>query len=173
MGELGKHHSLFNAGADLPCRGEFGQKSVDLLLKSGCASPCFGAGESILCEVKWTRQTLKTAMEVGYKSFSWLQIACRAGRWSASRKPIKANLYGCLVVKPTCWELQLRKESSPSFRKAYKYPASEEPVRLAKGRSGKTGTTGWPKYRKGIKPGHKKWPSGWDRHNKKRRERHI
>ena len=67
-----------------------------------------------------------------------MKCVWQAGRWYRPRGPVKSNVFGCLVVKPTCWELQLRKQASPSFRIAYAILAANEPVRvLAKERLGK------------------------------------
>ena len=166
-------YSLFRGDADVQVDtglAEFGRKSVDLVLK---ASPVSELGAcQILLEVKWTRQRVASALEAGMKSFGWLKQACKTGRWHKSRKPVKADYFGALVLKPNDWQLVLRKVGDEDFQAIY--PASKPPVRALRDRRGRSG---WSDYKGDAKPGDPRWPSGasstigasgWPEHNRKR-----
>lgn len=67
--------SLFSGGADMPCEEPAcGTRSVDLLLKTSSLSE-LGANIQIITEVKWTRQSIRIAMNLtmlGLSVFAFL-----------------------------------------------------------------------------------------------------
>jgi len=164
-------YSLFRAGADMQCySSSCGVNSVDLLLKTSNLSQ-LGGNMKIVTEAKWTRQSIPVAMKSACKSLAWMKVACASGRWTKSKKPIKSDYMGFLVVKPRKWELRLRHIAEPSFRKSY--PFSRPPTRVLRkrqsGKSGKSGKSGWVKWRGTAPPSSEpRWPSGWPAHNSKR-----
>jgi len=135
-------------------------KSVDLILWDSSRQ------QEVLVEVKWTRGLLAAAVRSAEQSFPWMRLACHGGRWSSNRSLVKAGLVGALAVSQTKWEFRLETADGQPLAV---YPGEQPPP--MKSRSGRSGRSGWEKYRSGASLGSFQWPSGpsgWPAHNARR-----
>ena len=136
-------------------------KSVDLVLWDAHRR------QEVLVEVKWSSRSMALALLSAERSFSWMRLACRGGRWSSNRSLVKAALIGALAVSRTKWELRLE---TADGQPVAVYPG-EQPPPPKKSRSGRSTRSGWEKWRGGASPGSARWPSGpsgWTAHNARR-----
>ena len=143
-------------GADAPVRprGTFDRlKSIDLILRSRALK------EDALIEVKWTptRRNMRNALHQAMANYPALQQACKTGRWFKSKKPVAAHIYGCLVVTPSSWKLELRRVGTVWKRE---YPQEAAAIAAAAARANRSGPCGWYAYRGDAPPGSSLWPSG-------------
>jgi len=133
--------------ADCAIASDCEQHSVDLVLWSADSK------DEILVECKWTRQSISIAMLEAQKSWRWMRPALKGnGRWSASRKPIKAEAMGAMVITPHAWKLIVK--GYDGWEKTY-------PQARYFWQSKRSGRSNWEKWRGGRDPGTPFWwPSG-------------